>query len=73
MKCIKSSYTGPIDYYRHRQDLGGGVTESCVVEIIRPNCKKLLVWTVYRAPNTNLEGAIEEIQDRLLNILIRPN
>ena len=54
--------------YRHRQDLGGGVTESCVIEITRPKCKKLLIWTVYRAPNTNLEDAIEEIQDRLLNI-----
>ena len=48
--------------------MGGGVTESCVVEITRPKCKKLLIWTVYRAPNTNLEGAIEEIQNRLLNI-----
>ena len=54
--------------YRHRQDLGGGVTESCVIEITRPKCKKLLIWTVYRAPNTNLEDAIEKIQDRLLNI-----
>ena len=54
--------------YRHRQDLGGGATESCVIEISRPKCKKLLIWTVYRAPNTNLEDAIEEIQDRLLNI-----
>ena len=41
--------------YRHRPDLGGGVTESCVVEITRPKCKKLL-------------NAIEEIQNRLLTI-----
>ena len=54
--------------YRHRQDLGGDVTESCVIEITRPKRKKLLIWTVYRAPHTNLEDAIEEIENRLLNI-----
>ena len=42
--------------YRPRPDLGTSSTESCVIEISRPKCKKLLIWTIYRAPDMNMES-----------------
>ena len=41
--------------YRIRPDLGASLPESCAIEISRPKCKKLIIWTIYRAPDLNLE------------------
>ena len=51
--------------YRPRPDLGTSSTESCVVEISRPKCKKLLIWTIYRAPDLNMESFIQDLDTSL--------
>ena len=47
--------------HRPRPDLGTSSTESCVIEISRPKCKKLLIWTIYRAPDLNIESFIPDL------------
>ena len=47
--------------YRQRLDLCDASTESCVIEISRPKAKKILVWTVYRAPGNDLDTFIEDL------------
>ena len=51
--------------YRPRPDLGTSSTESCVVEISRPKCKRLLIWTIYRAPDLNMESFIQDLDTSL--------
>ena len=41
--------------YRIRPDLGASLPESCAIEISRSKCKKLIIWTIYRALDLNLE------------------
>ena len=47
--------------YRIRPDLGASLPESCAIEISRPKCKKLIIWTIYRAPDLNLEGFFQDL------------
>ena len=51
--------------YRPRPDLGTSSTESCVVEISRPKCKRLLIWTIYRAPDLNMESFVQDLDTSL--------
>ena len=54
--------------YRPRPDLGTSSTESCVIEISWPKCKKLLIWTIYHAPDLNMESFIQDL-DTSLSVL----
>ena len=51
--------------YRPRPDLGTSSTESCVVEISRPKCKKLLIWAIYRASDLNMASFIQDLDTSL--------
>ena len=51
--------------YRPRPDLGTSFTESCVIEISRPKCKKLLIWTIYHTPDVNMESFIQDLDTSL--------
>ena len=51
--------------YRPRPDLGTSSTESCVIEISRPKCKTLLIWTIYHAPDLNMESFIQDLDTSL--------
>ena len=44
--------------YRPRPDLGTSSTESRVIEICRPKCKKLFIWTIYSAPTLNFKSFV---------------
>ena len=65
--CVRSDRLGKVGggclaYVRGpRPDLGTSSTESCAVEISRPKCKKLLIWTIYRAPDLNMESFIQDL------------
>ena len=50
--------------YRARPDLSSN-HESCMIEITRPNCKKLVIWTVYRAPDLPLDDFIEKMESTM--------
>lgn len=54
--------------YRLRTDIGASLPESCVIEISRPKCKKLIIWTIYRAPDTNFETFIEDLNRSLSSL-----
>lgn len=54
--------------YRLRPDLGAALPESCVIEISRAKCKKLIVWTIYRAPDSNVETFIEDLNTSLPSV-----
>ncbi|CAB4007449.1 Hypothetical predicted protein [Paramuricea clavata] len=51
--------------YSSRTDLMSKVCESSCIEDVRPKCKTLLVWTVYRAPDVNLDIFIEDLSHSL--------
>ena len=57
--------------YRLRPDLGASLPESCVIEISRPKCKKLIIWTIYRAPDSNLETFIQDLNTSLSLVPIK--
>ena len=42
-------------------DIGTSSTESFSIEISLPKCKKLLIWTIYRAPDLNIESFIQNL------------
>lgn len=54
--------------YRLRTDIGASLPESCVTEISRPKCKKLIIWTIYRALDTNFETFIEDLNRSLSSL-----
>ena len=47
--------------YRPRPDLSTSSAESCVIEICQSKCKKLLIWTIYWAPDLNMESFIQDL------------
>ena len=57
--------------YRLRPDLGASLPESCVIEISRPKCKKLIIWTIYRAPDSNLETFIQDLNTSLSSVPVK--
>ena len=57
--------------YRLRPDLGASLPESCVIEISRPKCKKLIIWTMYRAPDSNLETFIQDLNTSLSSMPVK--
>ena len=57
--------------YRLRPDLGASLPESCVIEISRPKCKKLIIWTMYRAPDSNLETFIQDLNTSLSSVPVK--
>ena len=54
--------------YRVGTELGSGSTESCSVEILRPKSKKVIIWSIYRAPNGNVDIFIDELNGVLQDI-----
>lgn len=40
-------------------------TESCVIKISLPKCKKLLNWTIYHVPDLNIESFIQDLDTSL--------
>ena len=57
--------------YRLRPDLGASLPESCVIEISRPKCKKLIIWTIYRAPDSSLEMFIQDLNTSLSSVPVK--
>ena len=52
--------------YRPRPDLGTSSTnKSFVIKIYWPKCKKLLIWTICRAPDRNIESLIQDLDTSL--------
>ena len=43
------AYVRDVIPYGIRSDLGRISSESCVIEMLQPKTKKLVVWTIYRA------------------------
>jgi len=54
--------------YRLRPYIGASLSESCVIEISRPKCKKLIIWTINRALDTNFETFIEDLNRSLSSL-----
>ena len=51
--------------YRVRPDLEDENIESCVIEVTRSKCKKLFIWTIYRAPDSPLGGFIDILNSKM--------
>ena len=51
--------------FQPRPDINKITTENCWIEISRPKAKKLLVCTVYRAPNSSLSVFIDNLNAAL--------
>ena len=51
--------------YRPRPDLGTSSTKSFVIKIYWPKCKKLLIWTICRAPDRNIKSLIQDLDTSL--------
>ncbi len=54
--------------YRSRADLQRNDTESCWIEIIRPNTKPLFISSVYRPPDANIDNFIENLNNVISKI-----
>ena len=54
--------------YRFRTELGSASTESCSNEILRPKDKKVIIWSIYCAPNGNVDISINELNGVLQNV-----
>ena len=55
--------------YCFRPDTGTDFSESCVIELLQPKAKKLFIWTVYRAPENNLDVFIQDLHNYFQDIL----
>ena len=66
MACVRDGIP-----YRLRPDLEASLPESCVIEISRPKCKKLIIWTIYRAPDSNLETFIQDLNTSLSSVPVK--
>ena len=51
--------------YKIRTDLLSSKIESTVIEITRPKCKSLFIFTIYKAPDQLLESLTEELDTAL--------
>ena len=54
--------------YKIRTDLLSSNIESTVIEITRPKCKSLFIFTIYKAPDQLLESLTEELDAALSSI-----
>lgn len=54
--------------YRLRTDLISATSESCVIEITRPKAKKLIIWTIYRAPEGSVNTFIDDLNRYIQNL-----
>ena len=51
--------------YRARPDLQDENIESCVLELNRPKCKNMLIWSIYRAPDAPLPNFIDTLNSKI--------
>ena len=54
--------------YKIRTDLLSSNIESTVIEITRPKCRSLFIFTIYKAPDQLLESLTEELDTALSSI-----
>ena len=77
--CVRSDRLyrtggGTIVYFRDgiphriRPDLGASLSESCAIEISRAKYKKLIIWTIYRAPDLNLENFYQDLSTSMSSL-----
>ena len=51
--------------YRARPDLHDANIESCVLEVNRPKCKTMFIWSIYRAPDAPLPNFIDTLNSKI--------
>ena len=51
--------------YRARPDLQDENIDSCVLELNRPKCKNMLIWSIYRAPDAPLPNFIDTLNSKI--------
>ena len=54
--------------YCIRPELQAENIESCVIEINRPKCKTIFLWTVYRTPDLPLETFIDGLNSKIASL-----
>ena len=51
--------------YRSRTDMQKNDIETCWIELIHPNAKSLLISSVYRPPDANIDNYIDNLNNAI--------